>query len=77
MDEHSIEEAVLAKLRQLPGDKRLEVLNFASSLEAKQKRPRKSLYGLWGDLGLTISEQDITEARKEMWGNFPREQFFK
>jgi hypothetical protein len=77
MPGHSIEEAVVAKLRELPADKQQEVLDFASFLGTKQMRPRKSLYGLWKDLGISISEEDIAEARKEMWGNFPREQFFK
>jgi hypothetical protein len=73
----SIEEAVVAKLRELPAEKQREVLDFASSLGTKEKRPRKSLYGLWKDLGVSISEEDIAEARKEMWGDFPRERFFK
>ncbi|NER33512.1 MAG: hypothetical protein F6J93_05505 [Oscillatoria sp. SIO1A7] len=34
------------------------------------KKP-KSLRGLWR--GLDITEQDIAEARQQMWGNFPRE----
>jgi len=68
---------VLAKLRELPGDKQQDVLDFASFLATKQRGPRKSLYGLWKDLGVSISAEDITEAREEMWGNFPREQFFK
>ena len=34
------------------------------------KKP-KSLRGLWR--GLDITEQDIAEAREQMWGNFPRE----
>ena len=76
MNAHSIEEAVLAKLRELPGDKQQEVLDFANFLGTKQRGPRKSLYGLWKDSGVSISEEDITEARKEMWGKFPREQFF-
>jgi uncharacterized protein DUF2281 len=74
---HPIEEAVVAKLRELTADKQQEVLDFASFLATKQMRPRKSLRGLWKDLGISISEKDIAEARKEMWGNFPREQFFK
>ena len=73
----SIEEAVAAKLRELPADKQQEVLDFASFLGTKPKRPLKSLYGLWAGHGIDISEEDIAEARKEMWGNFPREQFFK
>ena len=77
MGAHSIEEAVVAKLRELPVDKQQEVLDFASFLGTKQMRRRKSLYGLWKDLNISISEEDIAKARKEMWGNFPREQFFK
>jgi len=73
----SIEDAVLSKLRELPGDKQLEVLDSASFLGAKQRRPRKSMYGLWRDLDISISEHDIAEARKEMSGNFPQEQSFK
>jgi hypothetical protein len=73
----SIEEAVVAKLRELPAEKQREVLDFARSLGAREKRPRKSLYGLWKDLGVSISGEDIAEARKEMWCNFPRERFFK
>ncbi len=33
--------------------------------------PRKSLRGLWR--GLDITSDDITEARRAMWRNFPRE----
>jgi hypothetical protein len=33
--------------------------------------PKRSLYGIWPDAN--ISEEDIAEARREMWGNFPRE----
>lgn len=32
---------------------------------------RKSLRGLWK--GLDLTEEDLAEARREMWGNFPRE----
>ncbi|MBD1833715.1 hypothetical protein H6F61_13760 [Cyanobacteria bacterium FACHB-472] len=40
-------------------------------LQVAQPKPRKSLRGLWR--GLDITEEDIAEARREMWGNFPRE----
>jgi hypothetical protein len=74
---NAIEEAVVAKLRELPEDKQQEVLAFVSALTPPAKRPRKSLYGIWAGQGGDISEADIAEARKEMWGNFPREQFYK
>jgi hypothetical protein len=28
------------------------------------------------DLNVNLTEEDIREARQEMWGNFPREHFF-
>ena len=71
----SIEEAVLEKLRALPPEKQREVLDFAESLEQKDptKRPYKSLRGLWADLGVDITAEDIAEVRREMWQDFPRE----
>ena len=41
------------------------------ALITAQPTPRKSLRGLWQ--GLDITDEDIAEARREMWGNFPRE----
>jgi len=72
MADYSIEAALLAKLRELPGDQQRKVLDFASSLRTNPKRPRKSLHGLWKDSGVSISDEDIAAARKDMWGNFPR-----
>ena len=71
----SIEKSVLAKLLKLPVEKQKEVLDFVESLEKKagQRRTRRSLNGLWADLGVNISPEDIAEARREMWGGFPRE----
>lgn len=40
-------------------------------LAGEKPNPKRSLYGIWPDAN--ISEEDIAEARKEMWGNFPRE----
>lgn len=67
----SIEEQVLEKLRELPPEKQKKVLDFVDSLE-KQESPtsaRRSLYGLWADLNINITEEDIAEARREMWRN--------
>lgn len=37
------------------------------------KKPFKSIKGLWADLGVSLSAEEIDEARREMWKNFPRE----
>ena len=70
-----IEELVLKKLRILPPERQREVLDFVEFLEQKSapKHPRRSPKGLWADFGVDITEEDIAEARREMWGNFPRE----
>ena len=66
--------AVVEKLSPLEKIKLLEKL--ASSLEQdwpEPKKPRRSLYGIFADLGDAPSAEEIDEARREMWGNFPRE----
>jgi hypothetical protein len=71
----TIEEQVLEKLRALPLEKQKEVLNFIDSLEEPSgpEKPLRSLRGLWADLDFHVTEEDIAEARREMWGNFPRD----
>jgi len=71
----TIEQQVLEKLRDLPPAKQKEVLEFLAVLTEKEggKPPRRSLRGLWKDLDVHLSEDDIAQARREMWGNFPRE----
>jgi hypothetical protein len=69
-----LEQAVLDKLRELPPNQQQEVLDFAEFLHQKNilKRPLKSVKGMWANLDMDITEEDIAQARKEMWGNFPR-----
>jgi hypothetical protein len=70
----TVEQQVLEKLRELPPQKQEEVLAYISRLQEKApRRPRRSLAGLWADLGVSVSEEDISQARQEMWGNFPRD----
>ncbi len=71
----TIEEMVLEKLRGLPPEKQKEVLEFLDSLkpDGGTKKPLRSLEGLWADLDIDITEEDIAEARREMWGKFPRD----
>ena len=34
---------------------------------------RESLGGLWKDLNVDITNEDIDAIRREMWANFPRD----
>ena len=70
----TVEEQVLEKLRELPPPKQQEVLAFVSLLREKAgKTPRRSLRGLWADVDVKVSDNDIAAARREMWGDFPRD----
>ncbi len=71
----NLEQAVLEKLRELPLEKQQEVLDFTNFLhqQVTSKRPLGSVKGLWADLNFDLSDEDIAQARKEMWGNFPRD----
>ncbi|MBL8797087.1 MAG: DUF2281 domain-containing protein [Planctomycetia bacterium] len=71
----NLEQDVLTVLRNLPPEKQREVLDFAEFLKSKAGSPsqRRSLMGLCAAPGLSVTAEDIDEARREMWGNFPRE----
>ena len=71
----SLEQAILEAVRALTAEKQQEVLSFASRLgdEAVKKTPFKSVKGLWADLGISISADEIDENRRAMWKNFPQE----
>ncbi|MCC6537402.1 MAG: hypothetical protein IT162_07630 [Bryobacterales bacterium] len=71
----SVEQAILEAVRALPADKQQEVLRHAARLrdESMRKQPFKSIKGLWADLGISLSAEDIDANQREMWKNFPRE----
>jgi len=70
----SLEEAILEKVRALPPEKQEQVLKFADSLSVPGwKKPLRDPGGLWADVGIDVSEEDIADLRREMWKNFPRE----
>jgi len=71
----NLEEAVLERLRHLPVDKQQQLLDFAEFLYQKTtlKTPLRTVGGLCADLKVDITEEDIAQARQEMWGNFPRD----
>lgn len=68
-------EIIAERARELPPDKQTEVLDFLESLRTRTEngKPRCSAAGLWADLGVDITSEDIEQARRELWGAFPRE----
>ena len=71
----SLEQAILQAIRELPADKQQEILNHAARLrnEAERKIPFKSVRGLWADLGISLSAEEIDENQRDMWRDFPRQ----
>ncbi len=67
---------VIEVLETLPPEALREVASFVDYQRYKvsQSEPRETPYravklgGLW--TGIQISEEDIAEVRREMWGNF-------
>ncbi len=78
----NIEQTILNNLTKLPPNKQQEVLDFVEFLTARIDSPRpemanqtlrQSLEGAYADLGVHLTQEDITAARREMWGNGLRE----
>lgn len=74
----TLEQAILDAVRVLPQDKKKEVLDHAERLRGQiphSPAPRKNGRGLWADLKIDLSSEEIDEARQEAWKNFPRDDF--
>jgi hypothetical protein len=71
----TLAETLTRKMSQLPVSRQLEVLNFAEFLAQKQMRagPRHDPEGLLADQASGLDLDDFTAARREAWGEFPRE----
>jgi hypothetical protein len=68
----SLEQAILEAVRALLADKQQEILNHATRLgaESTKKKQLNSIEGIWADLGISLSAEEIDENRREMWRNF-------
>lgn len=71
-------EDVLQMAKQLSATDKIRLIEriapeIERDLQISQPGPRESLRGMWQ--GLDITDEDIAEARREMWGNFPRDDF--
>jgi hypothetical protein len=65
----------MEKLRELPPDKQRAVLDFVESLQQNggPAKPLMGFEGLLENYNVQITEEDIAEARREIWGNFPQD----
>ena len=74
-----LEEVVTQAMRLSSEDKAKLIERMASVLKydlasgESSPKPKRSLYGILAHLGPAPSEEDIAEARREAWANFPRE----
>ncbi len=78
--QQDLKQRVVEMIDALPADALQEVATFVEYQRYKIERgqdepPYKpiALGGLWK--GIQISEQDIEEARREMWGRFGEREF--
>lgn len=67
---------VVELLRQLPPRERLQAVmrvlpELEKALPEPASEPPPRLRGLWR--GLNITDEDMKEVRREMWGQFPSE----
>ncbi|MCI0396821.1 MAG: DUF2281 domain-containing protein [Chloroflexi bacterium] len=73
---NGLKEQIVKSLERLPEETLPEVMTFLEYLQYKQVRSTSGptpyvpvpLGGIWA--GVTITDEDIAEARREMWANF-------
>ena len=68
-------EEILISTRLLPTEDKLRLIRYVTDqiegdFRKKQTGAGKSLRGIWK--GLNITDEEILEARKQMWRDFPR-----
>ena len=67
----TLQETVAERVRELSEDDQRRVLEFIQSLAAPAGR--KDPRGLYSHRDVHIAAEVIDEARREAWGNFPRD----
>ena len=73
----SLQTELIDKIKKLPENQQMLVKSLVDELARGRDRSQpmgsRNWFGALEHLGVEITEGDIAEARKEMWGNFPRE----
>jgi hypothetical protein len=67
-----LDQIIQKKVRKLPTDRQQQVLEFVEFLESKTatetKSKRRNIIGLLSDLKIDITEEEINQFRREVWG---------
>jgi hypothetical protein len=68
----TLEESILEAVRSLPPEKQRELLDHAQRLQADSQTGNtfRTVKGLWADLDISLSREDLDEVRREIWKNF-------
>jgi hypothetical protein len=73
----SLQTELIDKIKKLPENQQMLVKSLVDELargrHRSQPKGSRNWFGALEHLGIEITESDIAEARREMWGNFPRE----
>lgn len=69
----SLEMQIRDAVAALTEEDRTRVLNFIANLRRNTEAPPQITQGMYAHLGISISKEEIDEARREAWANFPRE----
>lgn len=67
-------EELVERMKRLPPEDQQQVLALVEQLEKEHSSQTDApLKGKYAHLGATLREEDLEEARREMWKNFPRD----
>lgn len=81
MTQTDLEYELLKLVRGLPDEARAQILQFAKSLHSAHSPTDQAgttglsttLLGSFRCFGMTLTAEELAEARREMWANFPRD----
>ncbi len=63
---------IVEKAKDLRPEQQSEVLDFIEHLQERPQQLRNPA-GLLEDLKVDVSDEDLAQARRELWGGFPRD----
>jgi len=71
----TLEQSIIEAVQTLSPEKQREILAHAEKLRVDSQvlKPRWSGKGLWADLNITLTAEDLDENQREMWKSFPRD----